>query len=383
MRLGSGRGGRRGSQDRSPHTPAGQQGGRMKKLLLAAALLCSASMGGAGATAAAADTTVTGAPANLAPGGHWYASDTRPPGTGTFENGPATPPLGSGSFELQTITNPEKVQLFTDLYAGTKLSDIDGIGYSTYRDPASTGFGAGVAALNLRVDTDNNGSPDAYMVFEPYQDQGNAAVLTGQWQPWDAYRGGAAKWWLNTGAGGCGQNTPCSWSAIVAAFPNATIREGASCGPGGVVAPCPGSLGVNQGSFNSGIVSNADALYESVGGSKTTFNLELAPPDGDGDGVPDSTDNCPSVANGDQTDSDSDGAGNACDSDDDNDGVPDTSDDCSTVPGDAQNGCPLPTEGAQCKNNGWKNYGTSFKNQGDCVSYVATRGKNEPGKNTK
>ena len=37
----------------------------------------------------------------------------------------------------------------------------------------------------------------------------------------------------------------------------------------------------------------------------------------------------------------------------------------------------LPTTTHQCKNNGWKGFGV-FKNQGDCVSYVATRGKNLP-----
>jgi hypothetical protein len=31
----------------------------------------------------------------------------------------------------------------------------------------------------------------------------------------------------------------------------------------------------------------------------------------------------------------------------------------------------------QCKNGGWQTYGV-FKNQGDCVSYVATKGKNPP-----
>lgn len=36
----------------------------------------------------------------------------------------------------------------------------------------------------------------------------------------------------------------------------------------------------------------------------------------------------------------------------------------------------LPTDISQCKNNGWQNYGTVFKNQGDCVSYVANGGKN-------
>jgi hypothetical protein len=35
---------------------------------------------------------------------------------------------------------------------------------------------------------------------------------------------------------------------------------------------------------------------------------------------------------------------------------------------------PLPTSTAQCMNGGWKTYGV-FKNQGDCVSFVATGGK--------
>lgn len=39
---------------------------------------------------------------------------------------------------------------------------------------------------------------------------------------------------------------------------------------------------------------------------------------------------------------------------------------------------PLPTSKEQCKNDGWKNYGTTFKNQGDCISFVASGGKNEP-----
>jgi hypothetical protein len=32
----------------------------------------------------------------------------------------------------------------------------------------------------------------------------------------------------------------------------------------------------------------------------------------------------------------------------------------------------------QCKHGGWKSFGTVFKNQGDCVSFFATRGKNPP-----
>jgi hypothetical protein len=38
---------------------------------------------------------------------------------------------------------------------------------------------------------------------------------------------------------------------------------------------------------------------------------------------------------------------------------------------------PFPTSKDQCKNGGWQTFGV-FKNQGDCVSFVATGGKNPP-----
>lgn len=47
--------------------------------------------------------------------------------------------------------------------------------------------------------------------------------------------------------------------------------------------------------------------------------------DSDGDGVPDSSDNCPTVSNPGQEDTDGDGEGDACDIDDDGDGIVDTS----------------------------------------------------------
>ena len=49
--------------------------------------------------------------------------------------------------------------------------------------------------------------------------------------------------------------------------------------------------------------------------------------DDDEDGVPNSADNCPSVANPDQSNNDGDTEGDACDDDDDNDGVSDSQDD--------------------------------------------------------
>ena len=53
--------------------------------------------------------------------------------------------------------------------------------------------------------------------------------------------------------------------------------------------------------------------------------------DVDQDGVPDTHDNCPSIANADQLDSDEDGDGDACDDDADNDGVVNDVDNCPLV----------------------------------------------------
>ena len=39
----------------------------------------------------------------------------------------------------------------------------------------------------------------------------------------------------------------------------------------------------------------------------------------------------------------------------------------------------LPTTKEQCFNGGWQTFKV-FKNQGDCVSFVATKGKNPPSK---
>ncbi len=86
-----------------------------------------------------------------------------------------------------------------------------------------------------------------------------------------------------------------------------------------------------------------------VAGLSATASLSLTavaeahpePNDVDGDEVLNELDNCPTVKNGLQVDTDGDTAGDACDDDDDNDGVSDAGDNCRTVHNPAQDDvCP-------------------------------------------
>jgi hypothetical protein len=88
-------------------------------------------------------------------------------------------------------------------------------------------------------------------------------------------------------------------------------------------------------------------------------------PDADGDGVADSSDNCPSVANANQVDSDGDGKGDACDTDDDNDSVLDSNDSCPTVAAATADGCPADLGGGNGSDgNGSNNTGGGVNNTG-------------------
>lgn len=69
-------------------------------------------------------------------------------------------------------------------------------------------------------------------------------------------------------------------------------------------------------------------VYSNNGDSLWELTLDI-----DADGVTDAGDNCPSVPNADQINSDDDNDGDACDNDDDNDGIPDDNpDNCRTIP---------------------------------------------------
>lgn len=374
---------------------------------------------------------------NLPPVDNWVFYFRTPASTGTFRNGPGMPPLGTGSFETTTPTGGDKGFLFNYDHVGTPLAAINKIGYSTYQTTPNPAEVRQLPAINIQIDI-NGGSFNpgdfATLVFEPVYNTAQGPIQPNTWQAWDAYSGGTARWWGTgaVGASGCDATEPlCSWSDILAQFPNATIL---------------GGFGINQGSGNPGLTASSDALSigynsfcvtydfeadtdgdgipdgadncpntpnptqadldndgqgdacdadddgdgvnDNVDNCPTTPNAnqanndgdsmgDVCDPDDDNDGVPDGPDNCDFTANPGQQDFDNDGIGDACDNDDDNDGVNDNADACpGTAPGTVVNasGCPLAFNKDQCKNDGWKMLrranNTTFKNQGDCVSYT-------------
>ena len=63
----------------------------------------------------------------------------------------------------------------------------------------------------------------------------------------------------------CPQSTPCTWASIVSSFPDAQILEGLDF---------RGSIGFNQGSFNSGVIGAADALHIAAGSRDVIYDFE-------------------------------------------------------------------------------------------------------------
>lgn len=91
-----------------------------------------------------------------------------------------------------------------------------------------------------------------------------------------------------------------------------------------------------------------DALANNIAENVLTVAANAGGNDADGDGVLDPADNCPAIANANQTDTDDDDEGDACDTDDDGDDIADSADNCPLISNTNQTNTDDDTEGDAC-----------------------------------
>ncbi len=189
--------------------------------------------------------------------------------TAEMVNGPSTPPLGTGSAHFNTGSDGfQSAQLRNSDWAGTVLSDLTSLAYSTY---ATAWNGSQLPYLTLWL---SNGDR---LWFEPdYSStnfgRGQAAPTLNSWQSWDALGG----YWYSDNFFGPGSGA-VTWSTILAAEGAGVTLVNDPAGRGGIR--------IASGFASSGDMfdANVDAFTIGTAAGTTTYNFELSPaatPDG-------------------------------------------------------------------------------------------------------
>ena len=222
--------------------------------------------GSSGGRIVVTESDITRQAENTPPTDNWVYYFRSPTSTGAFVTGPGNPPLGVGSFLMNTPTTADKGTLFNFDHIGTRLADITEISYATYRDPSSLATSPSIQlpSINIQIDPDGAGPLTfATLVYEPVYNVAADAIETGVWQTWNAESG---IWWTTrpiNGPDGPGTCLPTvcyiSWDDIVRYNPDAVIL---------------GGFGVNQGSGSGGLVAATDALTIGYDGTTWTYDFE-------------------------------------------------------------------------------------------------------------
>lgn len=190
-----------------------------------------------------------------------FLQESGTPGDATqayLGSGPGSPPNGVGSIEI-SLANAAAGGIFgTQQFCGTLLADFTTLSYDTYQV-------AGPQALSLQLNidydlTDMDESWQGRLVYEPAN---NGTVQDNTWQTWDTLSG---SWWATgtPGSNSCPQASPCTWSNLLAQYPNAGIHSNGSglCG-----------LGLKAGSGWPSGSWNADTLTVDEGSGSITFDF--------------------------------------------------------------------------------------------------------------
>lgn len=183
-------------------------------------------------------------------------------GSQAFAKGPGDPPAGKGSLEFRIGPNGDSYETirYKRLY-GVKLSRLTRLAYWTYVQR----FGSGGQAvyIDLRIDNDNDGTPDDTLTFEPVYQTAQGAVVLNRWQRWNARAG---LWWAESSGG---PPPVFTLDSYVATHPDARVVNTDANTQGGFIvsAGCGGAAWTN-------FVGNVDELTIGVHGKTRTFDFD-------------------------------------------------------------------------------------------------------------
>lgn len=240
----------------------------MKRLFLSALLL-------ALITSASHAAVEVVSPGNLGDWGQYTTDSSGLIGTGggtsDFAVGPAIPPIGVGSAHLATPSGggDQSAQLRNDAWAGTLVSSLTSLSYSTY---ATSWNGAQLPYLTIWLDLNNDGFRDDRLWFEPAYSNGlygngdpnpQDDVALNTWQTWDALNG----MWYSDNQFGPGADA-VTLAAYLAVNPLATIINDAGQGIGGIrIATGFASPGDDYNTY-------VDNFTIGTASGETTYNFE-------------------------------------------------------------------------------------------------------------
>lgn len=190
-------------------------------------------------------------------------NDTIDNSLGTFVTGPGTAPIGSGSVQM-SVTGTQRRNIATYRFAGTPLSTINELKFSTYNPSAGNGGSANRSGyMQFNVSFDGVDNWQRRISFNPGV---NGTVVQNQWQEWDAINGGGALWlhsgptWPGTAIPG---TTARTWQDLLTSYPNIKIRNTDSF------------FGIRVGEpYANGYTENIDAIKFGTASGTTHFNFE-------------------------------------------------------------------------------------------------------------
>lgn len=222
------------------------------------------------------DGTIVVNPTTAPKIGFSFVTET-PTGAGSFVAGPINA-LGQGSAQLSV--NAGGTSIASGVFESVRLDRFTTQSYRTYRQPGSS---VNAPTLQFDADYDSTDSSTAFqgrIVFEPKLT--GATITQSAWQTWNPLTA-TTGWWM-TGtpivggspvAQACTSGSPCSWTALLSAYPDARVRPVTGQFAG---TPIAGGVWLKAGSGWGSFTGSVDALTVGVDGANVIYNFEGAAP---------------------------------------------------------------------------------------------------------